>query len=392
MKTPYFFVLFALLTVPVYAQSTMESVLASIEANNKTLQAGKRYMEAMRLEHRTRLNPNNPIVDVEYLRGSPGLAGDQTDITLIQSIDFPTVYGKRRSVANQKIEQNEIEWNATRQRILTQAKLVCIELIYRNKLGLELRTRLDAAQKGLAGQNRLMEAGDGTILDQMKARLHLIQIQTKVAENESTIFELNQKLSEFNGGVPIFFTEVLYPSLPEVPDVETLNAEINAKDPRRNGLVMSVEISRMETDLQKSMSLPSFEVGYRYQGFLGQDFHGVQFGMTIPLWENRNKVQSRQAHTSLRVSELDEYLNRLSTEITSKYTKQEQLRHRLSEYEALFATMNHGDLLAKALSLGEISVIDYYKELISVYEAKDALLSTERDYHITIAELFSHKL
>ncbi len=176
MKTPYFFVLFVLLAVPAQSQSTIESVLVSIEANNKTLLAGKRYVEAMRLEHRTGLNPNNPVVDVEYMRGSPALAGDQTDITLIQSIDFPTVCGKRRKVANQKIEQDEIEWNATRQRILLQAKLVCIELVYRNKLGLELRTRLDAAQNGLAGQNRLMEAGDGTILDQMKARLHLIEI------------------------------------------------------------------------------------------------------------------------------------------------------------------------------------------------------------------------
>lgn len=386
------FTLLVLLAVPAQSQYTIESVLVSIEANNKTLKAGKRYLEAMRLEHRTGLNLSNPVVDVEFMRGSPAIAGDQTDITLIQSIDFPTVYGKRRSIANGMIEHDEIEWNATRQRILLQAKLVGIELTYQNKMGMELRTRLESAQRGLAGQNRLMAAGEGTILDQMKARLHLIEVQTKVAENESAIHGLNQTLIELNGGIPIALLDVKYPTLPTLPDVETLEAEIEANDPHLDALTQRVDIGRMETDLQKSMSLPKFEVGYRYQGFLGQDFHGIHLGMSIPLWENRNKIRARQAHVTLRDQQLDEYLTQHTSEIMAKYGKQEQLRRLLSEYEALFASMNHGELLAKALSLGEISVIDYYRELTVLYESIDTYFATEKEVQITIAELNRHKL
>ncbi len=393
MKTYVLFTLLALLlAVPARSQSTMESVLASIEANNKTLQAGKRYLEAMRLEHQTGLNPNNPVVAVEFMRGSPAIAGDQTDITLIQSIDFPTVYGKRRSIANRKIEQDEIEWNANRQRILLQAKLVCIELVYRNKLGMELRTRLESAQRGLAGQNRMMEAGDGTILDQMKARLHLIEVQTNVAENESAIHGLNQTLTELNGGRSVEFLVAEYPTRPVIPDVEILVAEIEANDPHRNRLVQNVEIGRMEADLQKSMGLPKFEFGYRYQGFLGQDFHGIHLGMSIPLWENRNRVRAQQAQVTYRDTQLDEYLNQRTSEIMATYAKQEQLRLLLTEYESLFGSMNHAEILGKALSLGEISVIDYYRELITLYDAKDALLSTEKEFHRTIAELYRHRI
>ncbi len=393
MKTHYLIILFALLlAVPVQSQSTMESVLASIESNNKTLQSGKRYLDAMRLEHRTGLNPNNPEVAVEFMRGSPANPGDQTDITFIQSIDFPTVYGKRRSLANQKIEQDEIEWISTRQRILLQAKLACIELVFRNKLGMELRTRLESAQKGLAAQNRLLEAGDGTILDQMKARLHLIQVQTKVAENESAIHGLNQTLTELNGGIPITFVENEYPTLPRIPDVETLKEEIEANNPQRDVLVQSIAISRMDVELQKSMSFPKFEIGYRYQGFMGQEFHGIHLGMSIPLWENRNRVRAQQAQVTYRDTQLDEYLNQYTSEIMTTYAKQEQLRLMLTEYESLFKSMNHAELLAKALALGEISVIDYYRELIVLYEAKDALLSTEKEVHLTIAQLYRHRI
>ncbi len=40
------------------------------------------------------------------MKGYPATAGDQNDLTVIQSLDFPTAYGKRKAVTRARTEQS----------------------------------------------------------------------------------------------------------------------------------------------------------------------------------------------------------------------------------------------------------------------------------------------
>ena len=87
------------------AQGTLDSVLNSIASKNKTLASYSKLSEARQLEFRTGLTPYNPTVEYDYLLGTPSNAGNQTDIMVVQSFDFPTAYIKRKKVANGQVSR-----------------------------------------------------------------------------------------------------------------------------------------------------------------------------------------------------------------------------------------------------------------------------------------------
>src|SRR5687768_8703604 len=85
------------------AQSTIDTVLASIANNNKTIHANTQYWEVQKLQYKTGLTPYNPTAEFDYLIGSPATTGNQTDFTIAQSFDFPTTYAKKNQLSKQQI-------------------------------------------------------------------------------------------------------------------------------------------------------------------------------------------------------------------------------------------------------------------------------------------------
>lgn len=175
-----------------YGQTSLDSVLVNIEKNNKTIVANTRYWEAKNLEHKTRLAPSNPKVDYDYLIGTPYDAGNQTEFAITQSFDFPAVYSKKRALSDEQIKQAEFKLTVTRQDVLLEAKLVCIELIYRNKLNSKLSLRQQNTEKWPPSFQIGLEKGGSDIMDVNKAKLQLVELGAELLENYSMINQLNQ--------------------------------------------------------------------------------------------------------------------------------------------------------------------------------------------------------
>ncbi|MBV6485299.1 MAG: hypothetical protein KFKLKKLM_01860 [Flavobacteriales bacterium] len=393
MKNIIYTALFVFAFSPIVnAQSTIDSVLSTIATNNKTIQANVKFWEAKKLEYQTGLTPYNPKVDYDYLIGTPSNAGNQTDFTITQSFDFPTVYARKKQLSNEQIKQAEFQLIANRQEILLEAKLTCIELIYRNKLNFELTIRKQNTEKWLTAFQTSLEKGQGNIMDVNKAKLQLIEINAAFQENLSIINQLNQKLTELNGGIPIQFSDTAFASFAFIPDFETLEQEIETKDPVRKYLEQEKVIGKNEVSLSKSLALPKIETGYHYQSILGQRFNGVHLGLTIPLWENRNKVKTQQAELILNEANLQDHINEHYYDIKQKYEQMTNLKITLNEYQTLFSSLNNVELLDKSLALGQISTIEYFIEMTYYYEAIYKYLKTEMEYSKIVAELYKYKL
>lgn len=376
----------------VCAQSAIDSVLVGIAKNNKTILANTQFWEARKLEYQTGLSPYNPKVDYDYLIGTPSNAGNQTEFAVTQTFDFPSVYVRKKQLSNEQIRQAAFQVNATRQQVLLEAKLICIEMIYRNKLSIELTNRRQNTEKWLVAFQKSLEKGQGNIMDVNKARLQLIEINAAFQENSSSRNQLNQKLIELNGGVLIQFSDTAYSTLAVMSDFETFEQDIRAKDPTRMYLEQEKVIGQNEVNLTKALGLPHFDAGYRYQTILGQQFNGVHLGMTIPLWENKNRVKMQQAELILNDANLQEYTNMYFSDIKQKYERMTNLRITLDEYETLFSTLNNVELLDKSLSLGHISSIEYFMEISFFYGALQNYLKTEMEFNTVVAELYKWHL
>jgi len=375
-----------------YAQSNLDNVLLQIRANNKSLQANVQFWEAQKLQFKTSLTPNNPTVEYDFLSGSPANAGNQHDFSIVQQFDFPTTYKNKSKLAIQQTAQADFALNISRQDILIEAKKYCIELVYHNKLQLHLAQQKQNTEIFYRDFQIKLEKGDGTILDVNKAKLQLIEINKEYQENGSAITQLNQKLTELNGGIEISLFDTLYPIPPLIPDFKQLESEYEIADPLRKNLEQQITINQRQLDLSKSLRLPKLELGYHYQGILGQTYHGVHTGISLPIWENKNMVKQKQAQLLFSELQLNAHTNEHYYHIKHMYEEYSKLKITLQEYQSALKTINSIELLNKAIKLGEISTIEYFMEINYYNNAIKNYLQMENEYYQIIAELFKYKL
>jgi len=378
--------------INVKAQSTIETVLIEVARNNKAILANTQFYETQKLQYRIGLTPNNPTVEYDYLFGSPVGTGNQTDLTVAQSFDFPTTYIKKNQLANQQIILAEFQLTSKRQNVLLDAKKVCIELVYLNKLQIQIAQLKQNTQKLLSNFQTKLNIGEGNILEVNRAQLQLIEIKKQFQENTSAIAQLNQQLTSLNGGNQIIFTDTIYPLLPNIPSFEQLENEYENADPLRKSLLQEKLISQKQMEVSIAMWLPKIEAGYHYQGILGQTYSGIHTGFSIPLWENRNTVKFQKSKMLFADLELQNHRNEHYYEIKQLYEKYINLKITLIEYQTIFDTLNNSALLSKAFSLGQISTIEYFMETNYYSTAFKNYLQTEKDYYHAIAELYKYQL
>ncbi len=297
-------------TILVYAtvksQTGFEQVLSEIEKNNKSIISERQYSETQKLSYKTGLNPANPKVEYDYLPGKPEGAGTQKDLAITQGFDFPTVYVNRRSVSHEQIAQSDLQFEAFRQQILIEAKLECIDFVYRMKLQAELNKRLENTNRLLEAIIKKTDQGESNVLDLNKIKLLQLDIKNQVALNETVLKTLQHKLDELNGGIPVNLSQLTYPVIADIPAFEALDSLIESNDPVVKSVKQDREITKEQVSLSKSLTLPKVEGGYHQQSILGQRYQGFHVGMTVPLWENKNRVRTEQArlmHSEFQIIE-----------------------------------------------------------------------------------------
>lgn len=375
-----------------YSQSNIDKILVEIAKNNKTIQANTQYWSAQKVQYRTGNSLYNPTVEYDYLKGSPANAGNQTDFTITQSFDFPSVYGKKNTLANQLDIQADLQLKAANQALLLEAKKICIELVYRNKLQVPLTKRQEATEKWLAHFNKKLASGDGTILDVNKAKIQLLEIKKQFLENASFIAKLNEQLTSLNGGTAIVFSDVVYFDVPVIADFETLEKEIEAQDYIKKTLEQEKVIAQKQIAVSKALSLPKMEVGYHYQGILGQTYNGIHTGISLPLWESKNRVKLEKAKMTFAETALTDHTNEHYYEIKQLYGRYESLKNILGDYEKINQSVEPIKLLDKALAAGQISVLEYFVELNYYNTTFNSYLEIEKEYYEVVADLLKYQL
>lgn len=377
---------------PASAQNKMEEVLRAVAGNSKAIMANQQYWEARKVAFKTGLTPPNPSLEYDYLKGRPEGAGNQVDFAVTQSFDFPTSYFKKRQLAEEQIAQTAFQAIAFRQDILLEAKLYYLELVSLNKQNQLLTNRLENIEKLLKDYQRKFELGDANILDVNKAKVQAVSLRTELRSNESQIRQFSERLIKLNGGIPLAVNDTTYPPLPEVPVYSVMDSLIEANDPLLKTFLKEREISIKEKAVTKALSLPKLEAGYRSQAILGQVYEGIHAGITVPLWQDRNKVKQVQAGILYNEMQIQHHRTAHLHEIRELYQRYETLKVSVAEYEELLETLNNTALLDKALNLGQISTIEYFMELTYFYTSYDTYLELEKEYRQVIAELFKFTL
>ena len=395
MKTYKLYILGWMLlgTLTTRAQNSIDQVLKSIETNNKSLQANTKMTDAQKLEAQTGKFLANPSVEWEQMWGNRNNPGSEYTLTVKQSLDFPTTYSNKNKLAKLKANTIGFQSAAYRQQLLLNAKQTCIEIIYLRKQKSLLDERLANAETMFALYKKRFESGDANQLELNKIQLELLNAQNQSRLNKAALTAAEEQLRNLNGGNPITFDATDYPAGEELINFDQLQAAFMEADPNLKSLTGDQEIANREVKLSRSLTLPKFDVGYKRNAASDHvASNGFMVGVSIPLFENKNTVKKAKAQAEFATASLEDNRLNLKTNLQQLYQQAEALQISRADYAKVLEQQRNIELLNKALNAGQLSVIDYFTELTTIYDSHQSYLDVEKEYHSILAQLYQYKL
>ncbi len=386
-------VIIALFSGSIYlqAQSGTDKIMVAVEQNNTTLKALKAHFDAEKQGTRTGIFLQNPEVEFNYLWGSPAAIGNRTDISVTQTFDFPSAYHFKNQIADYKNAQFDLEYQKEYRSLILKTRLLCADLTYLNALSRELTRRKQNAGVVAEAFRSKFDSGDINILDYNKAKVNLINaekaLESVAIEREAVL----GNLTGLNGGIRPELEDTAYQNQTLPDNFETWYGEMETQSPVLQWLKQEIAISQKQEKLNAALSLPKLQAGYMSENVVGQQFQGVTAGISIPLWENSNKVKYAKARTvAVQGAEADAKLQ-LYNHLQGLFQKAVTLQKTLTDFRQKLNGVGNNALLQKALTHGEISLTEYMLEFSIYYESYRQLLEMERDFSKTVAELNQYK-
>jgi outer membrane protein TolC len=367
-------------------------LLNEIEQNNTELIGYQSFIESQKLENRSNNNLPDPQLSGYYLPYGDHATGDYTEYEISQSFEFPTVYAARSKWNASKSQQLEIAFAKRRQEVLMQAKGFLIELTFLQKQKTILTERRTQSKQVFDQIQALFEKEQVGILVVNKAKIAWIQEQFVVEQIESEIQIMRSKLKTLNGGNVLNSISAQSVLAIEIGTVENLWQEKLTNDPLLEELKANEAVSLQKIKLEKNKVLPNMALGYNYQGVRGSNYSGIYGGLSIPLWNSKNKVKSAEVNYDFQQSNTQVITTTLFTEFQETYNRYQLMLEKYMEYQTTMGSLNGQQLLLQAYMLGEYSFMEYYAELQFYRNASDNMLQMEKEVHLLQAQLLKHQL
>jgi len=283
--------------------------------------------------------------------------------------------------------QAEIEYLKQSKEILFQARLVCVDLMYYNKLISEISKRQASAKQLADAYKAKFDIGETGILEYNKAQIYYLTISKELERIEIERTASLSELAKLNGGIAITFNESNIQPQSVAIGFEQWYATAEQNSPVLQWLKQEINMSEKQKQLAATQNLPKFNAGYMSEKVVGQQFQGVSVGVSIPLLENKNAVKYAKANKlAIQSIEADaklQYYNQMKM----LHTKAIAMQNSIADYRKKLAAFSNTELLQKALDKGEISLSEYFFELSVYYESIDKLFEAEKSLNETYTEL-----
>lgn len=376
-----------------YGQNNSDEVLNLIEQNNTQIIAAQKTLSATVMDNKTGLNLKNPEVEFEHKWNTrnPGEKGKEVSVT--QELEWSVISGQKKQLARTKNELAEISFRQTRNAVLLEAQKKLIEISFCNRMLQELNTQLTDADSLVSIYETLLRNGSGNVLDVNRSKLNRATIATEIRNTNAQKEVLLQDLYGLNGGKPVSLSPEwsLSPlALPE--NFDSWFQQMEASVPELNYYQKDLELKKKNVRATKSEMIPSLSVGYTGEFTETERMQGFAIGMSIPLWENKNKVKKSKLDVEAAQSTVSDARQRVYNNLKAQYVQSVELKKSLQMQQEALSSLNTIPLMKEALLKGEINLMDYLNEMARYYDFRKNLLQTEKDYQTALADLHAFEL
>lgn len=371
-----------------YSQSSLDSVLFNLNSRNKSIKTYNEYFNSRKLLNNTGIFMKDPTIEMKYLFGNSSTEGDQMEFIIKQSFDFPLIYSVKSETSDLKNSLEDLKRQYFEKNVKNDVTKLLIELEYIEELKKELIYRKSISNNLLNSYSFKYENNDATTLDMNK-----INLQIAIEENKLSLLELDEetvksKLKQYYGGT---FTETNqylfggFDTLTFTNDFSTIflenNLQLKIKELEEKIITNNTRISSYE-------SLPKFEIGYHYEKMFNQILQGPHLGISIPLWENKNKVALGESERIYKKNDIDEYKFSELSLLNSNINRAKKLKVLIEQLNLNIQTLRTFDILDGELSLGKITLIQYFNEINLHATLRDKQIELRKEYYILVSDIY----
>lgn len=317
--------------------------------------------------------------------------------TVSQSFAFPTVYANQHKLAQANVKCSEWELKSSQLEIATQVKQIYLQLtyLYSNR---KLFQWQDSLYSGFQRAAELrLKTGETNRLEMVTARSQSLEVKNRLQQTNADIIIYTQKLQTLlNTNLNVYPADTVLKRAEFLPQTDSV---VIAANPSLGFVRHQVEVSRIETKLERSRALPDVSIGYFSQTMQGEQevngvprvfgkgdrFTGLQAGISVPLWF---------AHTvsKLKASKLKEKVAQTNAENISKVLAG-NYNSLLGEYAKYNSSLDYYekqalpeaeliiDQVTKSYRTGAMDYLEYVLSLGRALSIKENYLETLNNYN-----------
>lgn len=359
-----------------YAQSYVD-LYPMVEANNLQLHLIKQEVKTSSLERQSEINMSNPEVGLTYLWGDKHAPSDKRMLSINQELDLVTISGSRKRVVNSKNKASTIFYNVERQDVLREFSENCVKWRYLTKQLDQRNATVQILSQLFDSYEKRLNAGELSRIEFNKMQISIAEYTTQIRLLQLERESVFQQLVYLNGNMLVDTTYLFYENSLLPTDFNVWFDSVYLEIPEIQYNTQNMKVSEQEEKLARLSWLPKLSAGYQSEISNVEAMRGGTIGLSLPLWENKNAVKSKEASTKMAEMRLEESVIRVKNDFFKKYQRILAMTDLLNEYMQAMTSLSNLTLESKAFRLGAMSASEYLRSTADYISLYDKVLEIE---------------
>lgn len=391
MKRIILNLLLLLSSATVAVSQTIDDVLKTIESNNNDIKAAKALYESQTIEARSDNMLGNTSVAYERMLGTRSIPEKSGKVTVTQELDFPSIYAVRGKMNKEKEQLYRYEYEETRRNTLLAAKELCLDLITLNKQQELIRERLKNINNLKALYQKRYDIGDVNQLEINKIKMQEMSETTSLTINQNEINRIKRELATLNNGEELPLNITMGTEVKELPDYASYSKEAVDADMTLKMSTGAYNVAVREHKVARNSWLPSLDISYIREMRPAETSNGFEIGFSMPLWNNLRNVNKTKAYKTYAMWQIEKTNREVESSVMTNYEEAQKLWEAIQVYD-INLVYDNIRLLNKTLEAKEISMIEYFMEINSLYETLETYNTLQNSYNKALAKMYKYKL
>lgn len=373
---------------------TLDHCIEKAIQQNQSLQVGKLEISGNRALEKTAKDLPKTSFDTQFGHTQTYTNNDVT-FSLGQSFAFPSLYKAQENLLKSHTASSEKRLNMTKNQVVAEVKSLYYQILLNTQLLKVVQQQDSLYQSAFKAASLRYQTGETNLLEKVSTETRLHEIQNRIQSILSDEKSLYQSLS-FLLNIPADFVIDTQTNMQKPLQLQITELSNN---PYLELLRQQIEVSQLQTKLEKERLKPDFKVGITNQSIernYNQNF--VQAGLNFPLFAKAQKARINAAGINEQIAKESLYLAEQQTakQLQSLKIQLEKLRKSVQYYQS--SAIPQANLMIstahKSYQAGEIEYVEFVQSITQAWQIKEMYLSEVHNLNqviINIETLVGHE-